>query len=309
MSGIKIGIGFGLWRLGMPDPHTICAYAERAEELGIDSIWLSDHIVSRQPHLDIACVMALFAARTKCIKMGPSVLTLPARDPVQVARTYATLDYLSGGCGRIIMAVGLGSDPRDCLACGVRPEERAGRMEEGVDVLRKLWTGSHVTHHGRFYNFDDVTIEPRPAKGALDIWIGGRTDAALRRVAKYGDGWFPSFVSPDEFTLGMEKLAAYGAQRGRTIDPREAGVVLLTYVSDDRSRTQAIITKVSENFRVPADAMAARCAIGSAEECSETIQRYVDAGCTKYVLFPIVPPDELVPQIELYGRGILPRFN
>src|SRR5262249_26955386 len=118
MSAVRIGIGFGLWRLGMPSPQTICAYAERAEDLGIDSIWLSDHIVSRQPHLEIACVMALFAARTKRIKMGPSVLTLPARDPVQVARTYATLDYLSGGCGRVIMAVGLGSDPRASPARG-----------------------------------------------------------------------------------------------------------------------------------------------------------------------------------------------
>lgn len=88
MGGIKIGVGFGLWRLGMPSPETICSYAERAEDLDIDSIWLSDHVVSRQPDLDIACVMAMFAARTKRIKMGPSVLTLPARDPVQVAKTY-----------------------------------------------------------------------------------------------------------------------------------------------------------------------------------------------------------------------------
>src|SRR5262249_5775128 len=203
MHAIKIGIGFGSWRLGLPSPKLICEYAERAEDLGIDSIWLSDHVVSRQPHLEIACVMALFAARTKRIKMGPSVLTLPARDPVQVARTYATLDYLSGGCGRVIMAVGLGSDPRDSLAWCGPAEERAGRLEEGVTVLRKLWSGTQVTHEGKFYRFTDVTIEPRPARGPLDIWIGGRSNPALRRVAKYGDGWFPSFVTPEEFKAGM----------------------------------------------------------------------------------------------------------
>ena len=96
MSGIKIGIGFG-GRLGLPGPETLCAFAERAEDLGIDSIWLSDRIAGKEPHLDIACVMALIAARTTRIKMGPSVLTLPARHPVEVARTYATLDYLTGG--------------------------------------------------------------------------------------------------------------------------------------------------------------------------------------------------------------------
>src|SRR2546423_13976905 len=104
MSSTKIGVGFGLWRLGMPSPDTICSYAERAEALGIDSIWLSDHIVSRNPELEISCIIAMFAARPKKIKMGTSGLTLPARDPVQVAKTYATLAYLSRSCGRVIMA-------------------------------------------------------------------------------------------------------------------------------------------------------------------------------------------------------------
>lgn len=308
MSSIKIGIGFGGGRLGLPTPAAICEFAERAEDLGIDSIWLSDHVVSRQPQLDIACVMAMFAARTTRIKMGPSVLTLPARDPVQVARTYATLDYLTGGCGRVIMAVGLGSDPRDCLACGIPAEERGARMEEGVDVLRKLWAGTRVSHHGKFYNFDDVTIEPRPAKGKLDVWIGGRSTAALRRTAKYGDGWFPSFITPEEFKTGLQQLIALGAQRGRQIDTGEAGVVLLTHATHDQSRAEAIAQLVYANFQLPPESMAARSAIGTPEECVEKIRAFVDAGCTKFVLFPIVPPEELVAQIELFGKEILPRF-
>ncbi len=308
MSGIKIGIGFGGGRLGLPSAEAICAYAERAEDLGIDSIWLSDRITGAQPHLDIACVMAQFAARTRHIKMGPSVLTLPARHPVEVARTYATLDYLTGGCGRVIMAVGLGNDPRDCLACGIPAAERGARMEEGVAVLRKLWSGPRVTHHGRFYRFDDVTIEPRPAHGPLDIWIGGRTDAALRRTAHYGDGWFPSFVTPEEFRAGMQKLAAYGAERGRTIDPREAGVVLLTCVTDDRARADTLLQLAAATFKLSPDALAERCAIGTIDMCTARIQAFVDAGCTKYVLFPLAPPDELVGQIEVYGRRLIPSF-
>jgi len=309
MGRIKIGIGFGIWRQGMPTPETICTYAERAEDLGIDSIWLSDHIVSRQPSLDTACVMATFAARTKRIKMGPSVLTLPARDPVQVAKTYATLDYLTGSCGRVIMAVGLGSDPRDCAVSGIKPEERAARLEEGVDVMRKLWSGTHVTHEGKYYKFADVTLNPRPKKGPLDVWIGGRSSAALRRVARYGDGWFPSFVTPEEFKTGMDQLVSYGAKYGRTIEPGEAGVLLLTYASHDRARRQAVSQKLFEAFPVPSEAMAARCAVGTPEECTEKVQAYVDAGCSKYVLWPIGPPDELVSQIELYGREIVPRFS
>jgi len=308
MSGIKIGIGFG-GRLGLPSPATLCTYAERAEELGIDSIWLSDRVAGSQPQLDIGCVMALFAARTRRIKMGPSVLTLPARHPVEVARTYATLDYLTGGCGRVIMAVGLGSDPRDCQACGIPPEERGPRMAEGVEVLRKLWSHARVTHHGRFYRFDDVTIEPRPARGPLDVWIGGRTDAALRRVARYGDGWFPSFIDPDEFRAGMQRLATYAAEHGRTIDPREAGTVVLSYVTEDRARADNLLQLAAATFKLPAAAMAARCAIGSTEACAARIQAFVDAGCTKFVLFPLAPPEELVAQIELYGTRLIPQFS
>jgi probable F420-dependent oxidoreductase len=308
MGGTKIGIGFSVGRSGLPSPQTICDFAERAEDLGIDSIWLSDRISSRQPHLDIACIMALWAGRTKRIKMGPSVLTLPARDPVHVARTYATLDYLTGSCGRVIMAVGLGNDPKECLACGISQEERGPRMEEGVQVMRRLWTETRVTHHGRFYNFDDVTIEPRPVRGSLDVWIGGRTDIAIKRTAKYGDGWFPSFITPEEFRSGMEKLQVYAKEFGRTVDRREAGVVLLTHVTDDPQRA-AQLSQLVQASLPQANGGGARLAIGSAGECVDKIQAYVDAGCTKLVLFPIAPPDELIAQIESFGTAIIPRFG
>jgi len=309
MSGIKIGIGFGLFRLGMPSTETICAYAERAEDLGIDSIWLSDHLVSRRPTLEISCVMAMFAARTKRIKMGPSVLTLPARNPVEVAKTYATLDYLTGGRRRVIMAVGIGSDPRDCLATGIAVEERGGRLAEGVEVLRKLWSGPNVTHEGKYYRFTDVTIEPRPAHGPLDVWVGGRSPLALERVARYGDGWFPSFVTPAEFTEGMTQLKQIGKDMGRDIDEDEAGVVLLATVCDDRSRAREALERTAQALGIPPEVLAERAAFGPAEEVAQRLRAYVDAGCTKYVLWPVGTPDDLVPQIEAYGRQILPAFN
>jgi alkanesulfonate monooxygenase SsuD/methylene tetrahydromethanopterin reductase-like flavin-dependent oxidoreductase (luciferase family) len=176
-------------------------------------------------------------------------------------------------------------------------------------VLRKLWSESRVTHHGRFYNFDDVTIEPRPARGSLDVWIGGRTDVALKRVARYGDGWFPSFIRPDEFRTGLEKLATYATEYGRTVDGREAGVVLLTYAHEDRARAAQVAQLVTANFPQTDGGASDRFAIGSPEACVAKIQAYVDAGCTKYVLFPLAPPDELIGQIELYGRQIIPRFS
>ena len=191
MSGIKIGIGFGQWKYGLPEPELLCNYAEAAEAVGLDSIWLSDHIVTRNPTLDITCMFAMIAARTKRVKMGPSVLTLPARNPVHVAKTYASLDYISGG--RMVMAVGSGSRPARLGGVGragsrgARQAARRGYRDPAQAMDRIARDASRASS----ISFDDVTIEPKPRKGSLDIWIGGKSDAILKRVARLGDGWFP----------------------------------------------------------------------------------------------------------------------
>lgn len=306
MSNVKIGIGFGQWKYGLPDPQLLCASAEMAEAVGLDSFWLSDHIVTRNPTLDITCLFAMVAACTKRLKMGPSVLTLPARHPIQVAKTYATLDYLSGG--RMIMAVGTGSDLRDLSACGVPVQERGKRLDEGIAILRKLWTESQVTHHGQFYHFENVTIEPKPRKGPLDIWIGGKSDAILKRVARLGDGWFPALTTPEEFKADMERLKMYGEEYGRSINPREAGVLLLTYISQDRDAAWRAVAPFLQGLPMSPEAVAARCVVGTAEECAEKLHRFVEAGCVKFVLRPACPPQEILAQIERYGKEILPHF-
>jgi len=307
MKGVKIGIGFGQWQYGLPEPDLLCRYAEMAEEVGLDSIWLSDHIVTRNPTLDITCLFAMIAARTKRLKMGPSVLTLPARNPVHVAKTYATLDYISGG--RMVMAVGSGSDLRDLVASGVPVEQRGKRLDEGIEILRKLWSESHVTHHGQFYNFDDVTIEPKPKDGPLDIWIGGKSDAILKRTARLGDGWFPALTTPAEFKHDMAKLIAFGEERGRKINPREAGVLLLTHVTDDRAAGWKTVAPFLRNLPMAQEDLAIRCLVGPAQECVSKIADFVEAGCSKFVLRPSCPPADVMGQIELYANQILPHFN
>ncbi|MBY0280016.1 LLM class flavin-dependent oxidoreductase [Candidatus Binatia bacterium] len=309
MGKVKIGVGFSISRAGIPGPDEICTFAERVEELGIDSIWPSDHVVSRQPSLDVACLMALFAARTRRIKMGPSVLSLPARDPIHVAKTYASLDHLTGGRRRVIMAVGLGGDPRECTVSGIPENERGARMREGVEVMRKLWSAPNVTHQGRFYRFENVTIEPRPVGGPLDVWIGGQSDLALKRVARYGDGWMPSFITAREFAAGMAKLTAYGADLGRTIEPGEAGVLLLTHVSRDAEAAREAARKLLKRGPIPQESLDERSAIGTVDDVVARLRTFVDAGCTKFILFPLAPAGELIPQIELVGTEILPRFS
>ncbi len=307
--GIKIGIGFSMTRTNMASADQICAFADRVEDLGIDSIWPSDHTVSRQPSIDVHCLMALFAGRTKRVKMGPSVLSMPARDPIHMAKVYASLDHLTGGRRRIICAVGLGGDARECDVVGIPRKERGARMREGVEVMRKLWSGPDVSHDGRFYNFENVSIEPRPVGGPLDVWIGGNSDLALKRVARYGDGWMPSFITAEEFDEGMKKLAGFTAETGRKVDADEAGVLILAHVSNDASAARQVAERFLKRAPIGPDAFRERSAIGTVTEVRERVQAYVDAGCDKFVLFPVAGGDELLEQTDAIGTQIIPHFN
>jgi len=158
-------------------------------------------------------------------------------------------------------------------------------------------------------DFEDVTIEPKPLKGSLDIWIGGKSEAILKRVARLGDGWFPALTTPEEFKADMAKLTVYGEEYGRPINPREAGVLLLTHVSQDRAAAYKTIEPFLQGLPLPPQAIAARCAVGTPEECVGKIQSFVKAGCVKFVLRPACPPAEIISQIELYGKEILPHFR
>ncbi|GIX49694.1 MAG: LLM class F420-dependent oxidoreductase [Candidatus Tectimicrobiota bacterium] len=307
MGSIKMGIGLGLWQQGLPDAATLFEYIDKAEAWGLDSIWLSDHVLAPHPTLAIVPVMAAIAARTQRLKFGPSVMILPLRHPIAVAKEIATLDYLSGG--RVIMAVGLGADEAEVAAFNVPLAQRAAMTDEAIVVLRKLWSQTHVSHHGRFYHFDDVTLTPRPTK-KIDLWVGGRSDRALKRVAQLADGWFASFVTPEEFAAGMEKIAAYAAACGRADEEIEAGSIVFCHVDRDGERARRHVTAVfAGNRRRPPELVLPRSAVGTPEACREALQRYVEHGLTKFVLWPVCPPAQLITQLAYYAQEIIPYFE
>src|SRR2546428_2798679 len=230
MKHVKVGVGFGLFRLGLPSVDTIVEVAEQAEEWGLDSFWLSDHLLAPSPELDVVATLSLLASRTSRIKLGPSVFLLNLRHPLVAAKSFATLDYLSQG--RIVMAVGTGANLADYAACGIPTEGRGRRLDEGIIVLRKAWTEPNVSFHGKYFNFDNVTIEPRPVRrtnndsGTIDIWVGGRSDAALKRTARLADGYFASFQTAEEFARNMATIRNYAIQFGRANARIESGLIL-----------------------------------------------------------------------------------
>ena len=165
---------------------------------------------------------------------------LPTRNPIVLAKELATLDFLSQG--RLFPAIGLGGDEsKDLQAIGVGKKERAARTDEMIVLMRRLWTEEKVAFQGKFFAVEDATIMPRPwQKNGLPIWIGGRSEAALRRTGRLGDGWLVSSVSPMEVEAGIESIRAYAAEAGRQVPEDHYGVLIPFYFSASAENAIAV---------------------------------------------------------------------
>lgn len=215
-------------------PEHMASVAQRAEALGFESVWVPEHlvfptkIVSRYPYakdgvppinpatplLDPLILLTQIAARTERIRLGTNIYILPLRHPLQTARMAMTLDLLSNG--RLELGVGVGWLAEEFAAAAVDFETRAGRTRECVRVLKALWTESEPEFHGRYYSFDPVKFEPKPVqKPHPPLIFGGETDAALKRAAALGDGWYGVGHTPESAAVQTAKLRALLTEQGR----------------------------------------------------------------------------------------------
>ena len=277
------------------------------ETYGYDSIWLSDRIVGGRFPLEPVVALTMVAALSETMKFGPSVLALPLRHPVLLAKELATLDVLSGG--RLLPAVGLGSDPREYAALGVPFEDRGARADEAIAVMRLLWAEETVTYTGRFFTLDRVQTVPRPVqRPGPPIWIGGRSKAAQRRVGRVGDGWLVSQATPGEVAEGIEVIASTAAAHGRGVDTDHVGVMLGFRFGSTAEDAAAAAGPFLQNQRTDA-ACDIYTAFGTPSTISATIRAYVAAGASKFVVRPLAAPYDSLDQLERFGREVLPFFH
>ncbi|MCU1368901.1 MAG: Luciferase-like monooxygenase, partial [Ilumatobacteraceae bacterium] len=212
---MKIRIGFGLGtHTSANDARSFGDLVDALEDLRYDSLWLSERLTGDGP--DPLTALAFAAGRTRQLKLGTSVLVVPGRNPVVLAKEMASLDRLSGG--RFLPAVGLGAPtPVEHQAFGVERKDRAAWFDEALGLMRRLWTEDGVTHHGERFRIDDVTLRPRPVQQPIDVWLGGQAPSELRRVGRLGDGWLPSFCTADDVAEGWAAVTASAAEHGRAI--------------------------------------------------------------------------------------------
>lgn len=303
--GIGIGIGFTGWPFGAANPEGFWRAVDLAEDLDIDSLWLSDRVVSEALSLEPVVALSCVAARTRKMKFGTSVMALPLRNPTVLAKELATLDFLSGG--RLLLAVGLGrDDDTELQACGIHRSERAGRTEEMVHLLRALWSENQVSWQGKYYQLQDATIAPKPAQAAPPIWVGGRSGPAFRRTARLADGWLASQMTPDEVEKAVARIRGYTADYGRRIDHDHFGVLFNFCFAGDSTEAAAVARPYALRNRTDVD-FTETSALGTAEDIIDTIQRYIDAGASKFVARPACPPEAVHEQLTRLGAEVIPR--
>jgi probable F420-dependent oxidoreductase len=300
---VRIGISLGDGALDTASPDSVLEFIDDCERWDIDSVWVSDRIVAPRPTLDPIVFMAYMASRMQNMKFGTSALVLPTRHPVVLAKQLATLDFLCKG--RLLLVVGLGGDDsKDFEAAGVRKEERGKRADEAIVLMKKLWTEEQVSFEGQFYSVHDLNLLPRPyQKGGPPVWIGGRSKAAFRRAGRLADGWLVSSVTPSEVAAGIEAIRNHAAEVGREV-PEDHYGVLVPYIFAKDSEEALRIAGPSIRRRqdiAPSD----YSALGTPDVVRKTIQAYIDAGATKFVMRPAGPKESLHAQVETLAKEVI----
>jgi len=287
-ASARVGIfaPFGLLEQG---PETARAFLAQVDKAGIDHVCCGDHVSFADAGFDGLVQATALAMLHPTLPIYSGVYLLPLRHPVLVARQLADIDRLAPG--RLVFGVGIGGEDRHEVAiCGVDPATRGLRMNECLTILRQLLTGKAITFHGRFFDLDEAIIAPAPAD-AIPIIIGGRSDAAIRRAARLGDGWLGIWNSPRRFAAAVEMAAQEAARAGRPDPPDRHAMQVWCGLADSKEAARACLAPAMEAFyQLPFERFERYCPHGTADEVAEFLAPYAAAGCTEFNLI-VQSPD------------------
>ena len=329
--GAKQPVRFGLSLpnravlLGMP-VGLLLETAERADASGLfDSVWVGDSLLFK-PRLEAIVTLSAIAARTRRVKLGTICLaSFPLRHPLPLAIQWASLDVLSGG--RTILAVCNGKSAKDgplavteLASMGIRSPERAPRVEEGIELLRRLWGPGPVTYEGRFYNLENVEALPKPAQERIPIVIAVNPPASadpavaervLRRVARLADGWQTDGTPPAIFRDRWTRIQQYAAEYGRADEVTDASLHLMVNLNDDaeqaRRESVEFLARYYGEGAISDQKLSDWLAYGSPAAVIDKIGEFLEAGCTTPVLrFTSLDP---LSQLDRCIRDVLPAFK
>ena len=291
-----------LWSARVPSGSELTAFYRRAEELGFDSLWVPDRIFHDIAFPHPLTVLSHAAAVTTRMGLGTAVVLITARHPVELAQQAATLDALSGG--RLTLGVGLGGRDWEYEAMGQTSAHRVGRMTEGVELMRRLWTERDVTFEGKYHTLSGVSLSIKPAQGTIPVPFGGAAEPALRRAGRMADGWIQGgFGTAAVFTNAWQTVGEAAHEAGR--DPGQLTSGKLMYVNPGRDEAALTreLTRYLAGYYGEERASGQAAAAGSAEAIAGMVRGFIDAGC-QTLMIGLPEPD--LDKLEMLASEVVP---
>ncbi len=253
--------------------------------------------------------LAAIAPVTERLQLMTSVYLLALRHPSPVALQCAMIDQLS--LGRLVLGVGIGGeDPNEWWACGVDPKTRARRTDESLAIMRSLWTQEETTFQGKYFQLDKVRMQPKPFRDeGVPVYIGGRSDASLRRTARYGDAWVSIWVSPRRMKEAREKIDEWAVKEGRDPSKIRLGIQLWNSIDDGSgSARERLARRMEGTYRIPYEKFERYSPAGTQEQIAEYFAPYLEAGCSHINLLSIQGSPEETVQAALTFRDALAKI-
>jgi probable F420-dependent oxidoreductase len=280
---IRIGVGAAT---GAATPQALGEIVRGLDELGFDSLWLSEVLTG--PVVDPTVGLAWAAANNPRVKLGTTML-LPGRNVVRLAKQLASLDVLCNGRLLVTLVPGLTYAPeRDAI--GLEPKRRGAAIDAALPLLRRLWAGETVSHDGALGSFRDVKISPLPVQQPLEVWLGGTIPAALERCGRLSDGWLPSLCTPDEAAAGRVVIEQAAARAGRTISSEHFGMSIgYARAPIDPATARVMTARRPRSVELTPVGLPALRAL---------IERFVAVGFSKFVVRPLTAPTSWRAELE-----------
>ena len=314
-----MAITFGV-SLSVDDYWDVPEFARRAESLGYGRVTMGEHIMDGNPPRPTLLnlpAMAAAAGATNNLRVMTGIVIAPLYHPVTLAKMVASVDQVSNG--RLDFGIGISGQRGTKIefdAVGVDVHTRGKRTDEMLQVMQRLFTEEHVSHHGDFFDFEDVTLLPFPAqKPYPPIWVSGRSDAAMRRAGVIGDGWYPYLFTVRRIKTSNEMVRQYAAEIGRDLTNFNWGLNQPTAISLDASEAMGLaISNVGDRYVTPersAESIAqALCIAGTPDDCIKAVEERIDAGVEHINLgFLASEPDSFYKQMEMFASQVMPKFQ
>jgi alkanesulfonate monooxygenase SsuD/methylene tetrahydromethanopterin reductase-like flavin-dependent oxidoreductase (luciferase family) len=271
----------------LPSATDLADTCRRAEHIGAAALWACDHLYWHSPSLEALSALTVAAVSTSRVAVGPCVLQLPLRDVASVAKQASALSHLSRG--RLVLGVGVGTHRGEYAAAGVDFSTRGQHLDDGIDALRRQWA---LTAPARYAQL--------PAPGPIPIWVGGSSEASLRRAAHRGDGWIPLFVPPDEYRAAMDLLDKEAELVGRVPAQITRAMTVFVSLGGDGAPDRGLAW-MGSLFGVAPAPFARHLVAGDARQCARALVRYVEAGAEHLAVF-VTADEPLVQFTDLAGE-------